>query len=215
MIKKVCFYIFLFFCLTLNIILDFNISNYFKILELCFGITLSLSTNLYIRICIIIAIITVFIILNVILVCLKITPSKIEIKPKENDSTHGTATWMQEDEMKNILGFNDTPGLILGTYNEKIITLPFESFFNKNISVFGSSGSMKTTSFLLPNLLELSKFHKSIIVTDPKAEIYRITSTFFKKKNYIVKVFNLKDIKHSDRWNPLRRKRNNYRCSNF
>ena len=206
MLKKVCFYIFLFFCLTLNIILDFNISNYFKILELCFGITLSLSTNLYIRFCIIIAIITVFIILNVILVCLKITPSKIGIKPKENDSTHGTATWMQENEMKNILGFNDTPGLILGTYNEKIIKLPFESFFNKNISVFGSSGSMKTTSFLLPNLLELSKFNKSIIVTDPKAEIYRITATYFRKKNYIVKVFNLKDTKHSDRWNPLRRK---------
>lgn len=141
-----------------------------------------------------------------LLVCFKITPSKIEIKPKENDSTHGTATWMQENEMKNILGFNDTPGLILGTYNEKIIKLPFESFFNKNISVFGSSGSMKTTSFLLPNLLELSKFNKSIIVTDPKAEIYRITATYFRKKNYIVKVFNLKDTKHSDRWNPLRRK---------
>ena len=62
---------------------------------------------------------------------------------------------------------------------------------------------MKTTAFLLTNLLELSKYKKSIIVTDPKAEIYRITSSYFKSIGYTVKVFNLKDMRHSDRWNPL------------
>ena len=45
---------------------------------------------------------------------------------------------------------------------------PFESYFNKNICVFGSSGSRKTTAFVQPNLLELSKYKKSIIVTDSK-----------------------------------------------
>ena len=64
-------------------------------------------------------------------------------------------------------------------------------------------GSMKTTAFLLTNLLELSRYKKSIIVTDPKSEIYRTTSSYFKSIDYTVKVFNLKDMRHSDRWNPL------------
>jgi len=39
------------------------------------------------------------------------------------------------------------PGVILGKKNNDIIKLPFNSFFNKNITVFGSSGSMKTIRF--------------------------------------------------------------------
>ncbi|MBO6244153.1 MAG: type IV secretory system conjugative DNA transfer family protein, partial [Clostridia bacterium] len=62
---------------------------------------------------------------------------------------------------------------------------------------------MKTIGFLLTNLLELSKYKKSLIVTDPKAEIYRKTSSYFRSIGYTVKVLNLKDMRHSDRWNPL------------
>ena len=62
--------------------------------------------------------------------------------------------------------------------------------------------------FLLVNLLELSRYSKSIIVTDPKGEIYRKTSIYFKKIGYVVKVLNLKDMKHSDRWNPLAENQN-------
>lgn len=70
--------------------------------------------------------------------------------------------------MQQVLGFNEVPGIILGKYNGNIVKLPFESYFNKNICVFGSSGSMKTIGFLITNLLELSKYKKSMVVTDPK-----------------------------------------------
>lgn len=56
---------------------------------------------------------------------------------------------------------------------------------------------------MLTNLLELSIYKKSLICTDPKSEIYRKTSSYFRSIGYIVKVFNLKDMRHSDRWNPL------------
>lgn len=56
---------------------------------------------------------------------------------------------------------------------------------------------------MLTNLLELSKYKNSIIVTDPKSEIYRKTSSYFRSIGYTVKVLNLKDMQHSDRWNPL------------
>ena len=51
--------------------------------------------------------------------------------------------------------------------------------------------------------MELLKYKKSIIVTDVKGEIYRKTNTLFRENKYVVKVLNLKDLKHSDRWNPL------------
>lgn len=66
---------------------------------------------------------------------------------------------------------------------------------------------MKTIGFLLTNFLELSRYKKSIICTDPKGEIYRKTSTYFRNIGYTVKVLNLKDMKHSDRWNPLQENR--------
>ena len=98
---------------------------------------------------------------------------------------------------------NHKQGLILGKKNKKIITLPFDSHFNNNITVVGSSGSMKTISFVLTNILQLIYLGKSIILTDPKGELYRKTSYLLKQKGYIVKVFNLCDMTHSDRFNPL------------
>lgn len=168
MIKKVYIYILLFFCLLLNIIVDMNIKNYFNILQKCFGSNVILSNNLYTLICVIFALISIFIYLDILLVFYKKDELNKGINFKADDGTYGTANWMQEKELNEVLGVNDVPGIILGKYNGDIIKLPFKSYFNKNICVFGSSGSMKTIGFLLTNLLELSKYKKSIIVTDPK-----------------------------------------------
>lgn len=139
MIKKVCFYIFLFFCLLLNIIIDINIKNYVDVLENCFGKKFELTNNLYMLICVIIALISIFIVIDILLVLYKKNDENKGIKFKLNDGTYGTAKWMQEKDIKNVLGINDIPGIILGKYNGNIVKLPFESYFNKNICVFGSS----------------------------------------------------------------------------
>lgn len=147
MTKKICFYIFLFFCLILNIIIDCNIKSYFKILNMCFGKDIVLTNNLYIFICFIIALISILIVLDILLVIFKTKNENKGIKIKTKDGTYGTANWMSENEIKQILGINDTPGIILGKYNGTIVKLPFDSYFNKNIIIFGSSGSMKTIRF--------------------------------------------------------------------
>lgn len=203
-IKKVCFYIFLFFCFFLNVSIDFNIKKYISILEQCFSKNIVLSSNLYMVICLIIALISILIVIDILLVFFKKERQNKGINFKTEDGTYGTASWMTENEIKKVLGINDIPGIILGKFNGNIVKLPFNSHFNKNICVFGSSGSMKTVSFVLTNLLELSLYKKSIIVTDPKGEIYRKTANYFRTIGYTVKVFNLKDMRHSDRWNPLR-----------
>ena len=61
------------------------------------------------------------------------------IKFKSEDGTHGTSTWLPEKEVKEILGINNEPGIILGKLKGDIVKLPFKSYFNKNICVFGSS----------------------------------------------------------------------------
>ena len=196
-------YMLLFFFILFNLIFDFNINNYFNIINLCFSKNIILTTKLYASICAIFCLISCFLVIDILLVIYKGKTENKGLKIKKDDKTHGSANWMNENELENILGTDSTPGIILGKYNEKIVKLPFDSYFNKNICVFGSSGSMKTIGFLLTNLLELSKHRKSIIVTDPKGEIYRTTSSYFRAIGYSVKVLNLNDMKHSDRWNPL------------
>ena len=135
MIKKICFYIISFFLLLLNIFIDLNIKRYFLLLEKCFSTKIILSNNLYALICVIIALISILIALDILLVLFKKQEVNKGINFKSEDGTHGTANWMSEDEMTSVLSF-DKPGIILGKYNNKIVRLPFESYFNKNICVF-------------------------------------------------------------------------------
>lgn len=136
MTKKICFYIFLFFCLILNIVIDCNIKNYFIVLEKCFGKNIVLTSNLYALICFIIALILILIVLDILLILFKKENENKGIKIKEEDGTYGTAKWMNEKKISEVLGLNDVPGIILGKYNNNIVKLPFDSHFNKNICVF-------------------------------------------------------------------------------
>ena len=201
--KKIIIYIFAIILVILNFVIDFNINSYIKILNKCFNQNIIISNLYYAIICFIIALISILIMACIKLVIYYKKDEIKGIKLKKEDGTHGTADWMSEDEIEKVLGKNETPGIILGKLNNDIIKLPFDSHFNKNIAVFGSSGSMKTIGFLITNLLELFKYKKSIVVTDAKGEIYRKTSKLFRDNGYVVKVFNLNNMAHSDRWNPL------------
>lgn len=144
MAKKIFFHIFLFFCLILNIIIDLNLKNYIEVLKKAFNKNINLTSNLYALICLIIAFILILIVLDILLVIYKKKDDKKGINFKTEDGTYGTANWMNEDEIEKVLSTEDIPGIILGKANDKVVKLPFDSYFNKNICVFGSSGSMKT-----------------------------------------------------------------------
>lgn len=147
MFKKSILYIFVFLFLILNIIIDTKLNNYIKILEIVFNRKIYLTINLYSLICLIFAFISILIMLDIILVFKKEKIENEGINFKPEDGTYGTANWMSEKDIKNILMIEDKPGIILGKYNGNIVKLPLNSFFNKNICVFGSSGSMKTIRF--------------------------------------------------------------------
>lgn len=144
MIKKVILYFTIIVCIILNIIVDTNINNYIKIINECFNKNSVLNDFYYAIICSIIGVISVLIITATKLVVFHKKEEKKGIDIKFEDGTFGTANWLSNEEINSILGKSNTPGIILGKKNEEIIKLPFDSYFNKNIAVFGSSGSMKT-----------------------------------------------------------------------
>lgn len=59
----------------------------------------------------------------------------------------GTANWLNDNELKNVLNINNEPGILLGKKNESPVVLPFSSYFNKNILVAGSSRKYEINRF--------------------------------------------------------------------
>lgn len=203
MIKKIIKYISFFFLLVLNIILDLNIDNYILILEKCFNKSIILPTKYYLIIPITIALISILVYLIVFLVVFKNSTVKNGFKLNSKIGTHGTADWMTNKEAEKVLGLNNEPGILLGKKNGKSVVLPFKSYFNKNILIIGSPGSMKSIAFILLNILQLCKYGKSMIISDSKGDLYKRTAHLLNEKGYTVRVFNLCNMAHSDRWNPL------------
>jgi type IV secretion system protein VirD4 len=69
--------------------------------------------------------------------------------------------------------------------------------------IFGNTGSKKTRNFCIPSVYMIGMAGESMIISDPKGEIYRNTSGFLADKGYSVKVLNLRNPEKSSRWNPL------------
>ncbi len=76
---------------------------------------------------------------------------------------------------------------------------------NTHAMIIGSTGSGKTTGFVLPflNWMASKKNKPTIVVSDPKEELYRLTSGLFEKNGYHVVALNFNDYTTSDCWNPL------------
>lgn len=71
--------------------------------------------------------------------------------------------------------------------------------------VIGSTGSGKTTTFVSPmiQLLASTKAGSSMVITDPKGELFDLHSKYLHERGYDVKVIDLRDTYQSYRWNPL------------
>ena len=71
--------------------------------------------------------------------------------------------------------------------------------------VIGSTGSGKTTTFINPmiQILAATNCGSSMIMTDPKGELFSLHSQFLKDRGYDVLLLDLRDTYSSSRWNPL------------
>ncbi len=69
--------------------------------------------------------------------------------------------------------------------------------------VIGSTGSGKTENLVFPMVNLLAKKGESMIITDPKGEIYRKTAENLKERGYKVIVLNFREPNRGNAWNPL------------
>ncbi len=121
--------------------------------------------------------------------------------------TYGTSGWMGKKEMAGVLevvsDLRPHHGVVLGMLEGKAVCLPEKSRLNSNLAVYGASGSMKTRSFCMNRILQGVARGESLIICDPKSELYEKSSGYLRDQGYVVKVFNLVSPENSDSWNCL------------
>ncbi len=92
-------------------------------------------------------------------------------------------------------------GTILGIVDKQIIYQNNSTKPNRNVFVVGGPGSYKTQSIVITNLF--NETQNSIVVTDPKGELYEKTAAIKLAQGYQVHVVNFANMIHSDRYNPF------------
>lgn len=124
-----------------------------------------------------------------------------------NQGTYGTSGFMTPAEMHEVLKLVDnvarTKSIILGRMGTKAICLPEKTRMNRNVAVYGASGSMKSRAYVRNAALQCVARGESIIFTDTKSELYEDLAVYLEHNDYTVKVFNLVSPEHSDSWNCL------------
>ena len=124
-----------------------------------------------------------------------------------NKGTYGTAGFMSKRELKGVLDLvpdiRKHHGTILGELDGQVVCIPEKTRFNGNLAVYGASGSKKTRAFCVNMILQCAARKSSLVICDPKSELYEKTSEYLRSHGYTVRVFNLVTPAASDSWNCL------------
>ena len=74
---------------------------------------------------------------------------------------------------------------------------------DKHSIVIGQTGSKKSRLFAMPMVRILATAGESMIICDPKAEIFYRSYQYLKIQGYDIKVINLRNPRQGNAWNPL------------
>lgn len=69
--------------------------------------------------------------------------------------------------------------------------------------IIGATGSGKTQGVVFPQVHSLAKARESMIITDPKGEIYEKSSAMLKEMGYQILLLNFRDPQNGSAWNPM------------
>lgn len=69
--------------------------------------------------------------------------------------------------------------------------------------VMGATGSGKTEIVAKPMIKLLAKHNESMILTDPKGELYESSAALLKEKGYNIITLNFRDPQKGNAWNPM------------
>ena len=120
----------------------------------------------------------------------------------------GYNRWTTDKEMKNALWIkpvdiksktSDAGGVVMINDGKKMWVDDGEY----HTLVIGQSGSGKTSALVDPQVYSLCKHGESMVITDPKGEIYRRHANRLKDNGYKIVVINFRDPREGNAWNPL------------
>ena len=127
-----------------------------------------------------------------------------EIGAKNSD---GYSRWAKQREIKNS---KDVKKVIVGDKVEAagvpLINNGKEIWVDNgeyHSLIIGSSGSGKTQTIVKPLVKLLTQKGESMVITDPKGEIYRASADYLKSCGYKVIVLNFREPNYGNAWNPL------------
>lgn len=86
-----------------------------------------------------------------------------------------------------------------GNHSESV----YVDYSDSHTLIIGPTGSKKSRLIAMPMVRILGESQESMIVCDPKAEIYNRTSGYLLDCKYRIYVLNLRDPNYGDCWNPL------------
>jgi len=123
-------------------------------------------------------------------------------------SSDGYSRWSKDKEIKessNVVKVNPTQKELTAAgipliNNGKEIWVDNGSYHNL---VIGSTGSGKSESLVFPMVNLLAKKGESMIITDPKGEIYRKTAKNLEERGYKIILLNFREPNRGNAWNPL------------
>lgn len=128
-----------------------------------------------------------------------------EINEKESK---GYSRWAKEKEMKGDKGVQVVDPL---QHDSEYAGIPLVNDGKKlwvdngeyHNLVIGATGSGKSQTIVEPMVELLIKKGESMIITDPKGELYRAASNYLRERGYNVVVLNFREPQNGNAWNPL------------
>ena len=118
----------------------------------------------------------------------------------------GYSRWAKKEEMKKVLKKLNPLDETFNYGGVPLITEPKEVWVDDGEAhslIIGSTGSGKTEMVVKPLIKILAKKGESMILTDPKGELYEESVSMLLEKGYKIIVLNLRNPSKGNAWNPL------------
>ena len=128
----------------------------------------------------------------------------------------GNSRWATSSELKNRLQEIDVrkelnkSGIPISHNGSRLLIDDQETH---NL-IIGSNGSGKTQSIILPMIKLSLKANESLVINDPKSELYEKCASKAKEEGYKVVLLDFDTSKYGNNWNPLEYIYKNYKENN-
>lgn len=131
-----------------------------------------------------------------------------------NYQPYGDAHWAdpaEYSEFAKVRPIEKCQSIVLGQLTKdgkQCIDFDPISRLNRHILCVGASGTGKSFSFVRPYILQSIKMRHSLIITDPKGELYQQTAGILADNGYLVRRLDLITLDKSDGWDCMKFLRN-------